>query len=147
MQFIPAICTPQDSKATTNWIVVSRPPPACFLSYRLKFLLLHSVSIKTIISMMSSHFRNYLWSVPCALDLEGLVLSYSTAVYCTSCSVAHVFCWNSGSDHCHTCELLIFIIQLVLRLLYCVCQLSIIGLYACMSRYGLPHLVIMNNEY
>ena len=76
--------------------------------------------------MTSLHFRNYLRSVSCTLEELSLAALQS---YCKSCLVAHVFCWNSGSDHRYTCEQLLFIIQLVLRLLYCACQLNII---ACM---------------
>ena len=44
------------------------------------------------------------------------------------------FCWNSVSDCRHTCELLVFIIWLVLRLIfYHACQLNII---ACMPGCG-----------
>ena len=92
-------------------------------------------------------FRNYLWSVPCALkDLVARTLPlWSTVVFVVilfSCSCILIF-RNSASDHHYACELLIFIIQLVLRLFYCVCQLSII---ACMLGCGLPHPVIMNKE-
>ena len=35
------------AKATTNCIIVYRPPPACQIDYRLKFLLLERISITT----------------------------------------------------------------------------------------------------
>ena len=64
--------------------------------------------------MTSSHFRNYLRSVPCALkDLAARALqSVINAV-----QLLMYFAGIFGSDHCHTCDLLIFIIQLVLTLL------------------------------
>ena len=85
--------------------------------------------------------RNYLWSVQYsrrfqrARALQSVVNPVQLLMYFN--------CWNSGSDHCHTCKLFIFIIQLVLRLFYYVCQLSII---ACMPSCGLTHLVIINNK-
>ena len=58
------------AKATTNWIIVSRPPPACLLSYRLFFLLLHLFSIK--LDDVIENFNNLLLlqSIPCVRALE-----------------------------------------------------------------------------
>ena len=82
--------------------------------------------------MKSLHFRKYLWSIPCAQALSKIwELEYRSLLYILlSCSCILLEFWLWPSPHLWAA----YIIQLVLRLFHCICQLSIIALVQLYAR-------------
>ena len=76
------------NKATTNWIIVSHPPPTCLSSHRQLFLyniiaLIFYKNIDDVIILL------FLWSVPCALELQAefvISMTHSVLAHVSHCS-------------------------------------------------------------